>query len=180
MRALQMLWSVIGQWPNAPKTMFPFARTCRALGCPYEGTIAVPDVVAVAEKLLELGACRSSIGDTIGVGNPKQTHELVRALKENVPVNRLAMHLHDTRGTALANMLAAYQEGVRSFDSAAGGLGGCPYAPGASGNVATEDVVWMFESMGIDTGVDINALVNASEMIQSALWARFTSKAFRP
>ncbi|MBL92896.1 MAG: hydroxymethylglutaryl-CoA lyase [Myxococcales bacterium] len=150
-----------------------------AFGCPYEGPIAVPAVVAVAEKLLELGAYELSIGDTIGVGNPKQTHELVRALKESVPVNRLAMHLHDTRGTALANMLAAYQEGVRSFDSAAGGLGGCPYAPGASGNVATEDVVWMFESMGIDTGVDLNVLVNASEMIQSALGRDLPSKAFQ-
>ena len=150
-----------------------------AFGCPYEGGVDAKKVVSVARQLHDLGAYELSIGDTIGVGHPKQTRELIAALSQEVPVERLAMHLHDTRGTALANILAAYESGVRSFDSAAGGLGGCPYAPGASGNVATEDVVWMFESMGIPTGIDMNGLVNASSKIQKLLGRKLPSKAFQ-
>jgi hydroxymethylglutaryl-CoA lyase len=164
----------------ARENNIPFrAYVSCAFGCPYEGKVAVDRVVHVAKQLHELGAYELSIGDTIGVGNPKQTQELVQALQQEIPIEKIAMHLHDTRGTALANMMAAYDAGVRAFDSAAGGLGGCPYAPGASGNVATEDVVYMFESMGIATGVNLDLLVNASEKVQSILGRQLPSKAFQ-
>ncbi len=140
-----------------------------AMGCPYEGKVAVKAVVDVAVKLFELGCYEVSIGDTIGVGNPRQTVELVRALKSSVDVSRLALHLHDTRGAALANIAVSLDEGVRSFDSSAGGLGGCPYAPGASGNVATEDLVNMLDGMGIQTGVDLRKLARASLRLEGLL-----------
>jgi hydroxymethylglutaryl-CoA lyase len=140
-----------------------------AMGCPYEGDVPVRSVVEVARRLVEMGCYEISIGDTIGAGNPKQTVELVRALKSVVDVSRLALHLHDTRGTALANIAVALDEGVRSFDASAGGLGGCPYAPGASGNVATEDLVSMLHGMGIATGVDLTRLARASLRLESVL-----------
>lgn len=148
-----------------------------ALGCPYEGAVAPARVVDVARKLHELGAYEVSIGDTIGVGNPRQTVELIRALKSELPLEKLALHLHDTRGTALANIAAALDEGVVSFDSSAGGLGGCPYAPGASGNVATEDLVYMLEGMGIRTGVDLDKLARTSIRLEAALGRQLPSKA---
>lgn len=147
-----------------------------AMGCPYEGKVPVAAVVDVAEKLQAMGAYEISIGDTIGVGNPRQTAELVRALRQSVPLDKLALHLHDTRGTALANITAALEEGVRSFDSAAGGLGGCPYAPGASGNVATEDLVYLLEGMGISTGIDLDALVRVSLRMERLLGRALPSK----
>jgi hydroxymethylglutaryl-CoA lyase len=147
-----------------------------AMGCPYEGRVAPARVVEVASRLLELGAYEISIGDTIGVGNPRQTVELVRALRAAVPLERLALHLHDTRGTALANIAAALDEGITSFDSSAGGLGGCPYAPGASGNVATEDLVYMLEGMGIHTGVDLDKLVRVTLQMETVLGRRLPSK----
>lgn len=147
-----------------------------AMGCPYEGRVAVSAVVDVAEKLLAMGAYEISIGDTIGVGNPRQTAELVRALRQSIPIDALALHLHDTRGTALANITAALEEGVRSFDSSAGGLGGCPYAPGASGNVATEDLVYMLEGMGIRTGIDLEKLVRVSLKMEAVLGRQLPSK----
>lgn len=147
-----------------------------AFGCPYEGAVPMARVVDVAEQLLALGAYEVSIGDTIGVGHPRQTVQLVRALKASVPLERLALHLHDTRGTALANIAAALEEGVTSFDSAAGGLGGCPYAPGASGNVATEDLVYMLEGMGVRTGVDLDKLVRTSLQLEAVLGRRLPSK----
>lgn len=147
-----------------------------AMGCPYEGNVPVSAVVDVAEKLLAMGAYEISIGDTIGVGNPKQTAELVRALGQSIPLSAIALHLHDTRGTALANITAGLEEGVRSFDSSAGGLGGCPYAPGASGNVATEDLVFMLEGMGIHTGVDLEKLVQVSLKMEKVLGRELPSK----
>jgi hydroxymethylglutaryl-CoA lyase len=147
-----------------------------AMGCPYEGDVPVAVVVDVAEKLLALGAYEISIGDTIGVGNPRQTVALVRALKASVPIDRIALHLHDTRGTALANIAASLEEGVRSFDSSAGGLGGCPYAPGAAGNVATEDLVYMLEGMGVRTGIDLDKLANVSMKIERVLGRQLPSK----
>ncbi len=140
-----------------------------AMGCPYEGDIPIKAVVDVAEKLVALGAYEISIGDTIGVGNPKQVVAVVRALKGSIDASRIALHLHDTRGTALANIAAALDEGIRSFDAAAGGLGGCPYAPGASGNVATEDLVNMLHGMGVQTGVDLDKLVRASLKLATVL-----------
>lgn len=136
-----------------------------AFGCPYEGRVAPEAVVRVADRLLELGVDELSIGDTIGVATPNQVVEVTELLLGRVPVERLAMHFHDTRGTALANVLAALQLGVSIFDSSTGGLGGCPYAPGASGNLATEDLLYLLHGVGIDTGVSLDAVVEASRFL---------------
>ena len=135
------------------------------LGCPYEGEIKPQAVVDVAQSLWDLGCYEVSLGDTIGVGTPTKTRQLLRAAAGAVPIAKLAMHFHDTYGQALANLYAGMEEGARVIDSAAGGLGGCPYAPGATGNVATEDVVYMLEGMGIATGVDMAKLVAATNGI---------------
>src|SRR3954464_4262617 len=136
-----------------------------AFGCPYEGDIAPERVLEVVARLLDLGCYEVSVGDTIGVGTPMQVQGVIGILLQVVPASRLAMHFHDTRGTALANTLAALEMGIATFDASSGGLGGCPYAPGASGNMATEDLVYMLEKMGIDTAVDLNLLVAASQII---------------
>ncbi|MEA2239779.1 MAG: hydroxymethylglutaryl-CoA lyase [Thermoanaerobaculia bacterium] len=136
-----------------------------AFGCPYEGDVAPEKVLEVSARLLDLGCYEVSVGDTIGVGTPVQVQGVVGILMQVIPASKLAMHFHDTRGTALANTLAALEMGVPTFDASSGGLGGCPYAPGASGNMATEDVVYMLEKMGIDTGVDLQRLVAASQII---------------
>jgi hydroxymethylglutaryl-CoA lyase len=135
------------------------------LGCPYEGEIAPTAVAHVSARLLELGCYEISLGDTIGVGTPTRAKEMLRAVGTHVPVAKLAMHFHDTYGQALANLYAGMEEGVRVIDAAAGGLGGCPFAPGATGNVATEDVVYMLEGMGIKTGVDMDKLLAATNEI---------------
>jgi hydroxymethylglutaryl-CoA lyase len=140
-----------------------------AFGCPYEGRVPVERVVWVANALLEMGADEISIGDTIGVGTPNQVFDVVDGLKATAPLERVAMHFHDTRGTALANIVAALEAGVAIFDASSGGLGGCPYAPGATGNVATEDVIYMLHGMGIETGVDLALVRAASRFIASAL-----------
>ncbi|HJW93110.1 MAG TPA: hydroxymethylglutaryl-CoA lyase [Thermoanaerobaculia bacterium] len=136
-----------------------------AFGCPYEGDIAPERVLEVVARLLDLGCYEVSVGDTIGVGTPMQVQGVIGFLLQVVPAGKLAMHFHDTRGTALANTLAALEMGVATFDASSGGLGGCPYAPGASGNLATEDLVYMLDRMGIDTGVDLKLLVKASSII---------------
>jgi hydroxymethylglutaryl-CoA lyase len=136
-----------------------------ACGCPYEGAIAPEKVLEVTARLLDIGCSEVSIGDTIGVGTPLQVQGLAGLLLEVIPASRLAMHFHDTRGMAIANTLAALELGVVTFDSSAGGLGGCPYAPGASGNVATEDLVYLLNGLGIDTGVDLDRLVEASALV---------------
>ncbi|HEX3067476.1 MAG TPA: hydroxymethylglutaryl-CoA lyase [Thermoanaerobaculia bacterium] len=136
-----------------------------ALGCPYEGDVPPEKVLEVSARLLDLGCYEVSIGDTIGVGTPVQVQGVAGILLQVIPASKLAMHFHDTRGTALANSLAALEMGIATFDASSGGLGGCPYAPGASGNMATEDLVYMLEKMGIDTGVDMNRLVAASQII---------------
>ncbi len=146
------------------------------MGCPYEGDVSVSAVIDVARKLVEMGCVEISLGDTIGVGNPLQTVELVRALKGTVDLDKIALHLHDTRGTALANIAVALEEGIRSFDASAGGLGGCPYAPGAAGNVATEDLVYMLDGMGIATGVDLRKLARASLRMEQLLGRAVPSK----
>jgi hydroxymethylglutaryl-CoA lyase len=135
------------------------------LGCPYDGEIKPQAVIDVAKILWDLGCYEISLGDTIGVGTPMKARELLRAVAGHVPMASLAMHFHDTYGQALANLYAGMEEGARVIDSAAGGLGGCPYAPGATGNVATEDVVYMLEGMGIATGVDMAKLVEATNEI---------------
>lgn len=138
-----------------------------AFGCPYEGKIEPETVVSVTRALFELGIDEVSIGDTIGVATPEGVVRVTQALLGVVPVEKLAMHFHDTRGTALANVLAALQLGITIFDSSAGGLGGCPYAPGASGNLATEDLIYMLHGMGIETGVELAAVVEASRYLAS-------------
>lgn len=141
-------------------------------GCPYEGRVAPEAVVGLVRELLELGADEISLGDTIGVGTPPQVRALVRAVADAAPLERVALHLHDTYGRALANVQAGYEEGVRTFDASLGGLGGCPYAPGASGNVATEDVVDLFESEGVATGLDEDRLVDATAWVERELLGR--------
>jgi hydroxymethylglutaryl-CoA lyase len=135
------------------------------LGCPFDGEVKPKAVVDVAKVLWDLGCYEISLGDTIGVGTPFKARHLLRAVAGAVPISNLAMHFHDTYGQALANLYAGMEEGARVIDSAAGGLGGCPYAPGATGNVATEDVVYMLEGMGIATGVDMEKLVAATNEI---------------
>jgi hydroxymethylglutaryl-CoA lyase len=139
------------------------------LGCPFDGEVKPSAVVNVADMLWELGCYEISLGDTIGVGTPLKAKALLRAVAGTVPIAGLAMHFHDTYGQALANLYAGMEEGVRVIDSAAGGLGGCPYAPGATGNVATEDVVYMLEGMGIATGVDMAKLVAATNAVSKLI-----------
>src|SRR5438477_3743430 len=136
-----------------------------AFGCPYEGEVPPEKVLEVSARLLDLGCYEVSVGDTIGVGTPLQVQGVIGMLLQVIPASKLAMHFHDTRGTALANSLAALEMGIATFDASSGGLGGCPYAPGASGNMATEDRVYMLDAMAIETGVDINRLVAASQII---------------
>jgi hydroxymethylglutaryl-CoA lyase len=135
------------------------------LGCPYDGEVVPQAVVDVSKTLFNLGCYEVSLGDTIGVGTPSKARQMLRAVAGSVPMPKLAMHFHDTYGQALANLYAGMEEGCRVVDSAAGGLGGCPYAPGATGNVGTEDVVYMLEGMGVATGVDMNKLLAATNTI---------------
>ncbi len=145
-------------------------------GCPYEGTVQPAKVLEVAERLLELGVDDLSLGDTIGVATPNQVIEVVTLLVRQIPLEKLALHFHDTRGTALANVLTGLQLGVATFDSSAGGLGGCPYAPGAAGNLATEDLLYMLHGLGIETGVDLGKVVEATSVIAAFLGHAPTSK----
>lgn len=147
------------------------------LGCPYEGDVAIESVVRVARALDEMGCYEISLGDTIGVGTPSRARAMVDAVAQVVPVDRIALHFHDTYGQALANILSCLEVGVTTVDTAVAGLGGCPYAPGASGNVATEDVVYMLDGMGIATGIDLDALVRTGAFISAALGRTPTSKA---
>lgn len=140
-----------------------------ALGCPYEGEINPQAVLKVSEKLFALGCDEVSIGDTIGVGTPKKAYELFKLLTKNIPADKLAMHFHDTYGQALANIFAVLELGVRIIDSSVGGLGGCPYAKGASGNVSTEDVVYLLHGLGFHTGIDLDKLMTASLYITNYL-----------
>jgi hydroxymethylglutaryl-CoA lyase len=139
------------------------------LGCPYDGDVKPEAVVDVAKSLWDLGCYEISLGDTIGVGTPGKARELLRAVAGSVPMASLAMHFHDTYGQALANLYAGLEEGARVIDAAAGGLGGCPFAPGATGNVATEDVVYMLEGLGVRTGIDMTKLVAATNDISDRL-----------
>ena len=147
-----------------------------AFGCPYEGYIEPLAVLRVAERLLELGVTELSIGDTIGVATPRQVREVLTLLLRSVPAHQIAVHFHDTRGTALANTLEAIDMGITTVDSSSAGLGGCPYAPGAAGNLATEDLLYMLHGMGITTGIDIEKAVSASRFILEALGKAAASK----
>ena len=139
------------------------------VGCPYEGAVAPQKVAAVAKALYEMGCYEISLGDTIGVGTPDKVAALLDAVSEYVPISQLAGHFHDTYGMAIANIHTALQEGVRTFDSSVSGLGGCPYARGASGNVATEDVIYLLHGLGYHTGVDIDLLADTAWFIADTL-----------
>jgi hydroxymethylglutaryl-CoA lyase len=145
-------------------------------GCPYEGDVPVERVVDLSRRLIDQGIYQLSLGDTVGVGVPSQTEEILAAITRYVPVGRLALHLHDTRGLALANALVGLSAGVTTFDASIGGLGGCPYAPGAAGNLATEDLVNMLHRMGIETGVDLGKLVEAGELAQELIGRKLAGK----
>lgn len=139
------------------------------LGCPYEGPVAVAAVAAVSRQLAELGCYEIALGDTIGIGTPRRARDVVRAAAGEIGIDMLAVHFHDTRGQALANILACLEEGVAVVDGAVAGLGGCPYAPGASGNVSTEDLVFMLDGMGVSTGVDLGLAIDAGRFISAHL-----------
>ena len=139
------------------------------LGCPYQGNVAVEEVVNLAAKMTEMGCFQISLGDTIGAGTPVQAKRMVQKVSEKVPVSKLALHFHDTRGQALANIYACLELGVTVIDASVAGLGGCPYAKGATGNVATEDVVFMLHGMDIETGIDLNKLIGTGRFISDVL-----------
>ena len=151
-----------------------YLSTC--FGCPYEGAVAPTQVAAIARRLFDLGVFEIAISDTIGVAHPGQVPQVLDAVAASVPLAQVALHFHDTRGTALANVLAGLDYGVTTFDSAAGGLGGCPFAPGAAGNLATEDLLYMLNGLGAETGVDLSRVATASRFIQTCLGHRLPSR----
>jgi hydroxymethylglutaryl-CoA lyase len=146
--------------------LFVRAYLSTVWGCPYEGKVDPVRAAGIGRQLRDIGCDELSLGDTIGVGNPRQTREIVELFLREVPVSMLALHMHDTHGTALANCLAAMELGVTIFDTSIGGMGGCPYAPGAAGNLATEDLASMLADMGIATGVDLDKLIEAGALAQ--------------
>jgi hydroxymethylglutaryl-CoA lyase len=152
------------------------AYVSTVFGCPYEGDVDPQRVVDLMGKLRDLGVYQVSLGDTIGVANPRQTEEVFAKVLATHPAEMIAMHFHDTQGTALANCLVGLQMGITTIDAAAGGLGGCPYAPGASGNLATEDVVAMLHSMGVKTGIDLDKLTDASRTAATFVGHELPSK----
>jgi len=149
------------------------------LGCPYEGEVKPAQVADVAARLWDMGCYAISLGDTVGMGTPAKTQRLIEAVSGHVPIEKLGGHFHDTYGQAIANILASLEMGMATFDSSVAGLGGCPYSPGATGNVASEDVLYMLDGMGIETGVDMNALLDAAEFICAYLDRPTVSRAGR-
>ena len=166
------------EFAGAAKSAGMFVRgyisTC--FGCPYEGRVDPGKVAEVVRRLIDLGCDEISLGDTIGVAVPSQVDDVLAAVSAHADVSRIAVHFHDTRGTALANVLRALQLGVTIVDSSAGGLGGCPYAPGASGNLATEDLLYMLHGMGVETGIDLDKVAAASRLIASRLGRELPSR----
>ena len=148
-------------------------------GCPYEGAVDPARALELARALRDLGCYQISLGDTIGVANPRQVRDVLSRVLAEIPKPEVAVHFHDTRGTALANILVAVEMGITTVDAALGGLGGCPYAPGASGNVATEDVVYMLEGMGVRTGVDLDRLVDCARLASTVVGHEVPSKYYR-
>jgi isopropylmalate/homocitrate/citramalate synthase len=155
------------------------AYVSTAFGCPFEGAIAPARVAEVSAALIEMGAFEVAVSDTIGIAHPGQVPPVVGAVAGRVPLQQIALHFHDTRGTALANVLTALDLGIATYDASAGGLGGCPYAPGATGNLATEDLVYMLDGLGIRTGVDLDALVRASSYIEPHVGHALPSRYYR-
>lgn len=138
-----------------------------AFGCPFEGDVPLERVVTLAKRLADLGVFEVAVSDTIGVAHPGQVRNVLTALVKAVPAGQLALHFHDTRGMAVANVLAALDYGIRTFDASAGGLGGCPYAPGAAGNVSTEDLLFLLHGLGHPTGIDIDAVARAASALEA-------------
>jgi isopropylmalate/homocitrate/citramalate synthase len=152
------------------------AYVSTAFGCPFEGAVAPAAVAEVSAALVDLGAYEVAVSDTIGIAHPAQVPSVLEAVARCVPLDRIALHFHDTRGTALANVLVALQHGVVTFDASAGGLGGCPYAPGATGNLATEDLLYMLDGYGIETGVSLEKVLTASRFIEPKLGHALASR----
>jgi hydroxymethylglutaryl-CoA lyase len=148
-------------------------------GCPFEGAVALAAVVETTARLIDMGAREVALSDTIGIAHPGQVADVIEAITPWVPRDRLALHFHDTRGTALVNVFAALQLGVTTFDASAGGLGGCPYAPGATGNLATEDLLFMLDGLGVATGIDRGRLLEASRAIEPHVGHPLPSRVFR-
>jgi isopropylmalate/homocitrate/citramalate synthase len=158
---------VIGEAQRSGLRVRAYLSTC--FGCPFEGEVDPARVVALTERLLEMGAYEVAVSDTIGVAHPGQVAQLLERLLGRIAASRIALHFHDTRGTALANVLVGLQYGITTFDSSAGGLGGCPFAPGAAGNLATEDLLYMLDGLGIETGVSLEGVMQASLAIAPAV-----------
>ena len=166
--------------PEATAAGLPvYCAVATAYGCPYEGPTPPDAVVAIAGRLFELGVVEVGLGDTTGMANPVQVERLVTRLREAYPGGRFNLHFHNTRGMALANIVVGLQLGMETFDASVGGLGGCPYAPGATGNVATEDVVHMLEAMGVGTGIDLDALIACARRAQAAVGHELPSAVLR-
>jgi hydroxymethylglutaryl-CoA lyase len=150
-----------------------------AFGCPFEGAVAPSSVADVSAALIAMGAYQVAVSDTIGIAHPGQVPLVINTVAARVPLDRIALHFHDTRGTALANVLAALDLGIATFDASAGGLGGCPYAPGATGNLATEDLLYMLDGLGIETGVSLDRAVTASRFMEEKIGHRLPSRYLR-
>lgn len=150
-----------------------------AFGCPFEGLVSPSKVAEVSEALIDMGAFEVAVSDTIGIAHPGQVPRVVGAVADRIGIDRIALHFHDTRGTALANVLAALDLGVTTYDASAGGLGGCPYAPGATGNLATEDLIYMLDGLEIETGVNLERLVEASRFIEPLVGHPLPSRYYR-
>ncbi|MFA5590821.1 MAG: hydroxymethylglutaryl-CoA lyase [Lysobacteraceae bacterium] len=175
--SLQRLAPVVARAREAGLWVRGYVST--VLGCPYQGAVPLADVVRVAAALHEMGCAEISLGDTIGVGTAKQARTMLQACAAEVPMERLAVHFHDTYGQALANVFACLEAGVRVVDAAVAGLGGCPYAQGASGNLASEDLVWQLDGLGLRTGVDLDALCDTARWINAELSREPASKLAR-
>jgi hydroxymethylglutaryl-CoA lyase len=175
--SLQRFRPVVRRARDASLRVRGYVSCC--FGCPFEGAVPAQRVVDVTRDLLALGVQEVSLGDTIGVAVPTQVDTVLDAVLRSVPVDVVALHFHDTRGTAVANVLQALRWGVHIFDASAGGLGGCPYAPGATGNVATEDLVYLLQGMGIETGVHLPRLLDASLLMERRLGVSLPSRALR-
>ncbi|AWM17138.1 hydroxymethylglutaryl-CoA lyase [Bacillus inaquosorum] len=171
---LQILKQVNDDAKKANLTTRAYLST--VFGCPYEKNVPIEQVIRLSEALFEFGISELSLGDTIGAANPAQVETVLEALLARFPANQIALHFHDTRGTALANMVTALQMGITVFDGSAGGLGGCPYAPGSSGNAATEDIVYMLEQMDIKTNIKLDKLLSAAKWIEEKIGKQLPSR----
>jgi hydroxymethylglutaryl-CoA lyase len=166
-QSLTELREVIGHARDAGMRVRAYLST--VFGCPYEGPVAVEQVERLSRELIEAGAHQLSLGDTIGVANPVQVGQVIERLSRTLPLDRLALHFHDTRGTAVANVMAGLQAGITVYDGSMSGIGGCPYAPGASGNVATEDLLYLLTAIGIETGIDLQAAAGCGVFLRELL-----------